>query len=407
MKTLWWGLLLALGLLLPSLAGHAPQAVESIYSEGLFPRVAAVLGWIGERTRFSLAQTLILAGAAVLLVVLARGAAASARARAFRGFGPARRWLAAAAILVLGFHLLWGLNYERPTLYRRLSLTRVSPDPARLARLTRHLALETNQSYRQAGETGEIARPEASAPAMPEGAVPAPPGGTAPAGPSGGSPTAAPTRGRGVPAALRGSSLMIPRDEIAGRIARVYSELDPAWRRASLSWPKFPALAGWLMTRLGISGFYFPYTGEAQVDRELPDAEVPFVMAHEMAHQRGTAREDEANFLAYLVCRRSESAAARYSGALEAFGLAWNALSAAAPESARVLAPGLLDPGPKGDRAAVRAFWASHENPAMTVSNRANDLYLKTNAQTSGVASYGLAVDLLLALDAESAPAGR
>lgn len=130
----------------------------------------------------------------------------------------------------------------------------------------------------------------------------------------------------------------------------------------------------------------------------LPDVSLPFVMAHEMAHQRGTAREDEANFWAYLACRETGLAAARYSGALHAFGIAHNALLRADPDSARAILA-LLDHGPRADRAAIREFWRRYEGRASEVASRVNDSYLKVNAQRTGVASYGLAVEFLLSLE--------
>jgi hypothetical protein len=125
-------------------------------------------------------------------------------------------------------------------------------------------------------------------------------------------------------------------------------------------------------------------------------------MAHEMAHQRGNAREDEANFLAYLTCRESGLASAGYSGALQAFEIVLGALYSASPDSAAVIG-GSLDPGPRADRTAIREFWARHEGPASVVTEKVNDRYLKANSQKAGVGSYGLAVDLLLSY-AESSP---
>ena len=44
-----------------------------------------------------------------------------------------------------------------------------------------------------------------------------------------------------------------------------------------------------------------------------------------------------------------------------------------------------------------RVYWSRFEGPAATVSRKANDAYLKVNAQFDGVRSYGRMVDLLLA----------
>jgi hypothetical protein len=361
LKSLRWAAILAAGALLPRAAGLVPRAVELLYGQTVFPGLAAVLALFGRLTRISLAQILILLAIAIILRVGIGGAVRAAQLRSLRrGFGPGHRYIAAAAVVVWAFSLLWGFNYARPPLKEKLNLPRTRPDAENLARLTRVLAAETNRAYRTAVSSGQIA----------------------------------------LPGEVGASRLRLSRDDVADRLASGYRVLLPSIGRLSLSAPKYPALAGWILTRVGISGFYFPFTGEATVDRALPDASIPFVAAHEMAHQRGAAREDEASFLAYLACRESGLAAAHYSGALEAFGLAWQSLWRASPDSGRAMQGRLLEDGPRADREAIRSFWQRHEGKASAISDRVNDLYLKANAQRAGSASYGLAVELLVALEA-------
>ena len=61
-----------------------------------------------------------------------------------------------------------------------------------------------------------------------------------------------------------------------------------------------------LMTHTHISGIYTPYTGEININVNYPDYVTAFSMGHEMAHQRGIAREDEANFVAFVVMYESD-----------------------------------------------------------------------------------------------------
>lgn len=67
---------------------------------------------------------------------------------------------------------------------------------------------------------------------------------------------------------------------------------------------------------LGISGFYNPFLGESNLDHSFSTIYLPFLMAHEMAHGYGFAREGEANFIAYLACEASTNPLYRYSGRL-------------------------------------------------------------------------------------------
>lgn len=358
--TAFWASLLVAGLLLPWAAAQAPEAVDRLYSRGLFRYTAEALGAIGSLTRVSLAQLVI--GLALLLAIVGVFLALRRmrRRRSLRaGLGTPRGWLASLAVLVWLFHLSWGLHYARPPLRDRLGLAAVGPSPENLARLVRFLAAETNRSYDNALDQDEIA-----------------------AGHDGETPS--------------GTRFLQPRSELLEGLDRAYRSITPSMRDVRFSRPKFPEPSGYILTRLGISGFYFPFTGEATVDAELPEVLVPFTAAHEMAHQRGTAREDEANMLAYLACRRSGSWSSRYSGALGAYRRAAVALWRAAPDSFRA---DLLRPGPRADLDVIRRFWQRHEGAATSVATRMNDSYLKANRQREGVASYGRMVELLLAFE--------
>jgi hypothetical protein len=360
-----WLAVLAGGVFVARGAALVPGAVDLAYGRTLFPRIAALIGTPARAVSVSLVQLI-----AILLVAgmgsgLVLGSRRAVRRRSWTaGFGPPHRLLALLAATAWSFQLAWGLNYARPPLVERLKLHRVPAEPANLTHLVRTLAHEVNASYRLAIESKQYESP--LAPATPP-----------------------------MPVTLR-----IDRRVVADRLVAGYAWLIPSFRLRPLPTPKHPRPVGWVLTRLGLAGFYFPVTGEATVNAALPDATVPFVTAHEMAHQRGIAPEDEANFQAYLACRESGLAAARYSGALGAFGLAWSALALAAPDSVRALASGLLDAGPRADRTAIRDFWTRHEGPASVAAERINHAYLRANAQRGGIASYGRAVDLLLAYQA-------
>lgn len=76
-----------------------------------------------------------------------------------------------------------------------------------------------------------------------------------------------------------------------------------------------------------ITGFFFPFTVEANVNNDVPDYSIPSTMCHELSHVRGYMREEEANFIAYLVCMSSGDQELMYSGTMLAFVHAGNALS--------------------------------------------------------------------------------
>lgn len=160
--------------------------------------------------------------------------------------------------------------------------------------------------------------------------------------------------------------------------------------------PPKPVLWSRGMSYLQITGIFFPFTFEANVNVDAPDYSIPSTMCHELNHLRGYMREDEANFIAYLACMESDSVDFRYSGTMLAYIHASNALYEVDPEAfAQVYV--LLGDGVKRDLAAHNAYWRQFETPVAEVASTVNSAYLEANGQADGVQSYGRMVDLLLA----------
>lgn len=91
-------------------------------------------------------------------------------------------------------------------------------------------------------------------------------------------------------------------------------------------WRQKPVQLSYYWSYTGITGMYFPFFAECNVNIEQPDYSIPFTAAHESAHSRGIAFEDECNFYAFLSCINSEYPEYRYSGYMEAFTYCSNAL---------------------------------------------------------------------------------
>jgi hypothetical protein len=157
--------------------------------------------------------------------------------------------------------------------------------------------------------------------------------------------------------------------------------------------PKAVFFSG-LMSRLGISGIYSPFTGEPNYNAIQPGFDIPFSVAHEMAHQRGFAREDEANFVAFLVCTKASHPYVRYSGYLGALRVL-GVLYRIAPERYRDLVAGLGE-GPRADLKARSQFWARYLGRLSNFSNSLNNAYLKVNGVRSGVRNYNEASSLIV-----------
>lgn len=150
-----------------------------------------------------------------------------------------------------------------------------------------------------------------------------------------------------------------------------------------------------ILSYAGISGIYFPFTGEAQVNRKMPDALLPVSVCHEMAHQRGFAREEEANYLAYYTCSLNPDLRFQYSGTLVALIYAMSALYGEDRLKYNEISA-QYDPGVVRDLNAISTYWQQHQGVLSQVSSYINDFYLKANQQSAGIHSYGEMVNLLI-----------
>lgn len=150
------------------------------------------------------------------------------------------------------------------------------------------------------------------------------------------------------------------------------------------------------MSYTAISGIFCPFTGEANVDIAMPDLLIPSTAMHEMAHQRGFAREDEANYISYLVCSLHPDADFQYSGTVLALIYSMNSLFDSDQDRFHELRA-LYSQGLVKDLQNDREYWQKHEGKVDKLTNSINNAYLKANKQKDGVKSYGRMVDLLIA----------
>ena len=157
-----------------------------------------------------------------------------------------------------------------------------------------------------------------------------------------------------------------------------------------------PVMLSRAMSYTHITGVYTFFTGEANLNVYFPDYTLPYTAAHELAHQRGIAREDEANFVAFLACQASDEAYIRYSGYLNLYEYVAGELYAADPELYRQV-NATLSPSVRGELSAFSRFFDQFRDSAVgEVSGAINDTFLTIHG-TEGVRSYGMVVDLAVA----------
>ena len=157
-----------------------------------------------------------------------------------------------------------------------------------------------------------------------------------------------------------------------------------------------PVLLSEAMSYAHITGVYTFFTGEANLNIAFPDYTIPNTAAHELSHQRGIAREDEANMMAFLVCMESDDVYIRYSALVSIYEDVSNALYSADRELLKK-AHSRLDTRAYNELVAKNEFFKKYQHSVSSqVSGTVNDIYLQSQG-TVGQKSYGMVVDLLVA----------
>lgn len=184
----------------------------------------------------------------------------------------------------------------------------------------------------------------------------------------------------------------------------LFSEAGGAYQLVSARYPFLqykpvsvkPSLFSYAGNYLGFQGYYNPFSGEAQVNTTIPRFLEPFVTAHEMAHQLGYAKENEANFVAFLACRYSSSPVLRYSLYFDMYNYAIGEVNRRDTALARHFQQ-QLHPQAISDIREYRAFYQRYQNPVEPVIMWFYGNYLKANNQPGGKQTYNEVVAWLIA----------
>ncbi len=326
----------------------SPAAVERIYSMGVYPVICRfqrlLFGWIP----FSVGDLLYFMVAVWLLYLLVSGIRSLIRRELVRGWlwVLCRRVVFALLLVYVLFNGLWGLNYDRRGIADQLQL-QVKPysteDLAHLLTLVCN-RLNTLDSL-QVLDTARF-----------------------------------------------GSHRVLFAEAV-----RAYDSLALQQREFVYHAPSVKSsLYGYLNDYLGFGGYYNPFTGEAQVNTTLPVLEQPFTACHEMGHQLGYAKENEANFSGYLSARSSSDPAFRFSVYADLYLYAARELYLRDSNLVRPLRDH-LHPFVRRYFRQVRQFDRKYENPFEPVVRGLYGNYLRANRQPQGLMTYNEVIAWMIA----------
>lgn len=354
-KRIYILILIPISLLMIFAARKSSYFAEQVYAKHLYKWISQIISTITGILPFSIAELLVVLLPIVILFILVRfiirmiKVRENRRERLVKGI---LNVMCTTGIVLFSFTMLGGLNYYRYTFSHYSNLDIAESSVEELYSLTKNLTMQAVELREQIPKTDE----------------------------------------NGV------FMLSVSTYKLEKTARKAYRELAKDYPILSGSYgPAKPVLLSKLMSTTEITGVFFPFTMEANVNVDIPDFTIPVTMLHEMAHLRGFMREDEANYLAYLAGMRSDSVEFRYSAVMDALTVAGNALYGEDRdlyfEIRELYSDGMLK-----DIKSNAEYWFQYDDTVIsTVSNKINDTYLKANAQSDGVQSYGRMLDLLLA----------
>lgn len=352
MKKLYSVALIPAGFLLSYLSTFSSEIVEIIYSSRGYKVIVAPLNLISGFFPFSLGEFLLIGFIVLIITQLIRFIILIKTPAKLKQLllGLLINIVVFISVLYFSFVVLWGLNYQRLPFSQIAALDVQTASIEELAAVCENLLMQANElrKFVKEDENGVMMLSSGKQDALRR--------------------------------AYKGYE----------NAAKIYPEFKGFYSR-----PKSIILSE-VMSYLGIEGIYSPFTGEANVNASITDAPFPFTTCHEMAHQRGFAREDEANYIAYIACKYHPDNDFQYSGMLYSLIYASNALYQNAPDRYSQIRTNYSE-GITRDLNAINQYWKKYETPVEDISSSINNTYLKANRQEDGVKSYGRMVDLLIA----------
>lgn len=326
--------LLAIALIIFVL-GLYPEAVENYYSELVYPVISMVQRCIASFFPFAIGDLLYVL---LIIYVIRKVVTFISKTKkdqdAYLCF--ALQGLNFFLIIYISFKVLWGLNYSRPQINEQLQINKTPYQKAQLLNLSSLFINKLEKLGKAIGDTP--------------------------------------------------ANYTI--EELQDRAATSYNALAIQQPLFEYKYQAVKAvLSGWLTSKMGIEGYYNPLSGEANINTKLPEFVLPFVVCHEMAHQVGVAREDEANLVGYLAAIHHEDIHFQYSAYYNMLRYVLFEIRMKYPEDYNVLITKIPQQVMDNFK-RERAFWAKYNGSMSVYMGKTFDKILKLNNQQKGINSY-------------------
>ncbi len=335
--------------MLMEFANH-PSLVERFYSNGFYKVICWLLHPIFNLFPFSVGDLLY----AAVIIAIIWGIIRLGRHLIKGQFKIAGMqllgWIIGLQVGILAFYLLWGMNYFRPSAAKRLNLRDTSFTTADLKAVTK-LLIDSANACRARVTAKDLAQSNSTIYKTAEQAV----------------------------SALSADSAN-------------FRAFHPGIK---------PSMITFLMNYMGTSGYYNPFTTEAQINYQMPVFNRPFVACHEMSHQIGYGAEDEADFAGFIIGIRSKDRLLRYSAyhlAVDEFMHTLRRRDTTAHKELKAMVSNAVHQ----DFVIERAYWMAYENQLSAISSIFYDNFLKANNQPQGLQTYNRMVLLVMAWEKSS-----
>ncbi|GAA4198295.1 DUF3810 domain-containing protein [Pedobacter jeongneungensis] len=317
------------------LFGLFPTLVQKYYSTGFYPYISSALRFISSIFPFAIGDIIYVFLIGFVLYKIVSLIKRRKSLKRHHRIAIPLQVLNFFLILYIIFKIFWGLNYSRPSISQELGIGNEKYSVKELVVLGNYFVDKTNalklrQEKIPAYTVNELESKSAAA-----------------------------------------YALMTKRNQ-------VFRYSNPCLKSV---------LNSWLISKIGIEGYYAPLSGEANMNMNLPDFVKPYVSCHEIGHQLGIAYEDEANLLGYLTASKSPDVNYQYSANYEMLRYILFEIRMKSPDDYKSLYTKLL-PQVLADFKTEKEFWRKYNSDMFGYMDAAFDSFLKLNNQKKGIDSY-------------------